>query len=196
MKNAFFAILLCACATAVTAQQTLSFGPVVGVNFSKISDVRNAEFNTGFAGGAQLTYSDVNKWGLGAAVLYSREGVDVQSNGAEVATNLTYIRVPLKAYLFFRKNEDAFRPKIFLGPSLGFLVDSDVKVDGNEIDIEGSYNKFDFGVTAGIGFNARITQGTWFNLDAGYTYGLLDVADSANGGNRNIGITAGVLFGF
>ncbi len=196
MKNAFFAILLCACAMAATAQQTLSFGPVAGVNFSTISDVRNSEFNTGFAGGAQLTYSDVNNWGLGAAVIYSREGVDVEAGGAEASTNLTYLRVPLKGYVFFRKNEDAFRPKIFFGPSLGFLMDSDVKVSGAEIDLEDSYNKFDFGLTAGLGFNARITQGTWFNLDAGYTYGLLDVADNADGANRSIGITAGVLFGF
>lgn len=196
MKNLIIVVLLSCCAIAATAQQTLSFGPVIGANFAKISDVNNSEFNMGVAAGGQLTYSNENNWGLGVAVLYSREGVDVQSAGNESAINLTYLRVPLKGYLFFRQNEDRFRPKIFLGPSIGFLVDSDAKFNGDEVDIKGAYNEFDLGVMAGIGFNARIAEGTWFNFDAGYTYGLLDVADSADGGNRNIGLAAGVLFGF
>jgi len=196
MRNVFFAALFCLSAAALKAQQTLSFGPVVGANFSKISDVGGSEFNTGVAAGGQLIYSDVNNWGIGGAILYSREGVDVQSGKTEGSTNLTYLRIPIKGYWFFRKNEDNFRPKIFLGPSFGFLVDADAKFGGDEIDIEGVYNKFDLGLTAGLGFNARISEGIWFNFDAGYTYGLLDVADTTDGKNRNIGVTAGVLFGF
>jgi outer membrane protein W len=122
--------------------------------------------------------------------------VDIQSGGNESAINLTYLRIPLKGYLFFRKNGDRFRPKVFIGPSFGFLVDSDAKFNDVEVDIKDVYNKFDLGLLAGLGFNARISEGTWFNFDAGYTYGLLDVADNANGGNRNIGLSAGVLFGF
>lgn len=196
MKNLFFAALLCFGAAALNAQQTLSFGPVVGVNFSKISDVSNSEFNTGLAAGGQLIYSDVNNWGIGGAILYSREGVDVQSGREEGSINLTYLRIPIKGYWFFRKNEDTFRPKIFFGPSLGFQLDADAEYNGDEVDLKDAYNKFDFGLTAGAGFNARISEGIWFNFDAGYTYGLLDVADTADGQNRNIGVTAGVLFGF
>lgn len=192
MKNAFFSILFCACAAVLNAQETLSIGPVVGINFSKITDVRNAEFNPGFTGGAQLTYSDINNWGVCAAMLYSQEGVDVGSSGTE----LTYLRIPLKGYWFFRDNEDVFRPKIFAGLSLGLLLDSDVKYGNTEVDVQNSYNGFDLGVSVGAGFNARIATGTWFNFDAGYTHGLLDVADNFNGKNRNIGVTAGVLFGF
>ncbi|MBI1226728.1 MAG: outer membrane beta-barrel protein [Bacteroidetes bacterium] len=196
MKNLIIAVLICCSAVAATAQETLSFGPVVGINFSTISDVKNSEFNTGFAAGGQLIYSNVNNWGVGGAILYSREGVDVQANGVEGATNLTYLRIPLKGYWFFRKNEDRFRPKIFVGPSIGILLDSDAKYGDTEIDIKDTYNTFDLGLMAGAGFNARIAEGTWFNFDAGYTYGLLDVADNTDGSNRNIGITAGVLFGF
>ena len=68
MRNVLFALLifLSAIVTA-SAQETLSFGPVVGVNFAKISNSSEAdtEFNTGFAAGAQLTYSNENNWGLG-----------------------------------------------------------------------------------------------------------------------------------
>lgn len=197
MRNVFFATLFCCVgALALNAQETLSFGPIVGANFSKISDVDDSEFNTGLAAGGQLIYSNVNNWGIGGAVLYSREGVDLQSGKVEASTNLTYLRIPIKGYWFFRKNEDTFRPKIFLGPSFGFLLDSDFKVNGDEVDIEDGYNKFDLGLMAGLGFNARIAEGIWFNFDAGYTYGLLDVSDTADGKNRNIGVTGGVLFGF
>ncbi len=197
MKNLFFAILLLASANLLNAQQTLSFGPVIGANFATISDVDGSEFNTGFMGGAQLTYSDVNNWGIGGAILYSREGVDVQVGNVEGATNLTYVRIPVKGYWFFRTNEDRFRPKLFVGPSIGILVDSDAKFNNVEVDIKDTYNTLDLGLTAGLGFNARISEsGTWFNFDAGYTHGLLDVADNTDSKNRNLSVTAGILFGF
>ena len=196
MKNLIIAVLVCCSAAAVSAQEILSFGPVIGVNFSKISDVNNSEFNTGFAGGAQLVYSNVNNWGLGGALLYSQEGVAVKVNGQEGSTNLDYLRIPLKAYWFLGKYGDTFRPKLFVGPSIGILLKAESKYAKSEVDVKSSFNSLDLGLTAGAGFNARITEGTWFNFDVNYTYGLLDVAKNANGGNRNLGVAAGVLFGF
>ncbi len=199
MKNVFAALILCFGAAAISAQETLSFGPVIGANFSRISDIGNGvdvKFKPGLVAGGQLTYSSVNNWGIGAAVLYSREGVKTDNRGAESKINLTYIRVPLKGYFFFRDNEDNFRPKIFAGPSLGILLDADSKSGDVEVDMGDAYNTFDLGLTAGAGLNARIMEGTWFNLDIGYTYGILDVAENADGSNRGITATAGVAFGF
>jgi Outer membrane protein beta-barrel domain len=197
MRNSFFAFLLCLSAAALHAQQTLSFGPVLGANFSKISDVDNAEFNTGLAAGGQLVYSNENNWGLGGALLYSREGVDISAGQFEGETNLTYLRVPLKGYLFFRENEDRFRPKVFIGPSIGILLNAETKVGGNEIEVKDAYNSFDLGLTAGAGFNARLSEsGTWLNLDLGYTHGLVDVAKNGKGSNRGISAMMGVMFGF
>ena len=199
MKNVLFALLICCGATAISAQETLSFGPVVGANFAKISNSGpvDTEFNIGFAAGAQLIYSNENNWGLGGAVLYSREGVDVTSGTTEGETNLTYIRIPLKGYLFFRENEDNFRPKIFIGPSIGILLDADAKVGDTKFEVKDAYNTFDLGLTAGAGFNARLSEGTWLNFDLGYTHGLLDVAENGDdGSNRNISAMVGVLFGF
>ena len=129
--------------------------------------------------------------------MYSREGADATANNIETSTNLTYIRVPLKGYLFFRENEDRFRPKIFIGPSIGFLLDADREVGDDKFEVKDDFNTFDLGLTAGAGFNARLSEsGTWFNFDAGYTHGLLDVAKEGDGANRTITLTAGVLFGF
>ena len=199
MKNAISVLLLCLGAAFVSAQETLSFGPVAGANFSRLSDIGggvDVEFKPGLVAGGQLTYSNVNNWGIGAAVLYSREGVKTDNQDVETKTNLTYIRVPLKGYFFFRDNDDNFRPKIFAGPSFGILLDADSKTGEVETDLGDVYSTFDLGLTAGAGLNARIVEGTWFNLDIGYTYGLLDVAENADGSNRGIAVTAGVAFGF
>ncbi len=197
MKNVFFALMLFFSTLSLQAQQTLSFGPIVGANFSKISDIDNSEFNTGVTAGGQLTYSNENNWGLGVGLLYSREGVDITAGSLEGETNLTYLRIPLKGYLFLRENEDRFRPKLFLGPSIGILLDGDSKLGGNEIDVKDNFNTFDLGIMVGAGFNARLSEsGTWFNFDVGYTHGLLNVAENgADGANRGITATVGVLFG-
>jgi Outer membrane protein beta-barrel domain len=197
MKNVFFALMLCLCTISLHAQQTLSFGPIVGANFSKISDIDNSEFNTGLAAGGQLTYSNENNWGLGVGLLYSKEGVDVTSGLVEGETNLSYLRIPLKGYLFFRDNEDRFRPKLFLGPSIGIMLNADTKVGGTEFDVKDNFNTLDLGLMIGTGFNARLSEsGTWLNFDLGYTHGLLNVAENgADGANRGITATLGVLFG-
>ncbi len=194
MKNALFALLICLTATAASAQQVLSFGPVVGVNFSKLSDSSPAdtEFNTGLAAGAQLTYSSINKWGLGISALFSREGFDAATG----STDLTYVRIPLRGYLFFGENGDAFRPKLFFGPSLGFLAKAESELAGNKFDSKNAYNSFDLGLAIGAGFNARMSEGIWFNFDLGYTHGLMDLPKNANGENRTIAALVGVMFGF
>lgn len=199
MKNLIFALLLCLSTAAVTAQESISFGPVVGVNFSKMADVAgDTEFKTGFVIGGQLTHSNINNWGVGGAILYSKEGVDIISNGVETEVGLTYLRVPVKGFVFFRDFEDAFRPKIFAGPSFAYLLGSETNIAGSndEVDTKDMYKSFDLGLTIGTGFNARIAEGTWFNFDAGYTHGLLDVSEFGDASNRGFTVTAGVAFGF
>lgn len=200
MKNVITALLLCFSAFGLTAQESISFGPMIGLNFSQISDVKggSSEHKTGFVAGAQLTHSHINNWGIGAALLYSQEGVDVVQGGQTTEIGLTYLRLPIKGFIFFRDNEDNFRPKIFAGPSFAFLVDSETEIEGTDQEIETRdlYNKFDLGLALGAGFNVRLAEGTWLNFDAGYTYGLLDVAKSGDGANRGIAVTTGVAFGF
>lgn len=201
MKNVTIALLLFFCTAGLTAQESISFGPMVGLNFSQISDVKggSSEHKTGFVAGAQLTHSHINNWGIGAALLYSQEGVDIVQNSQTTEVGLTYLRLPVKGFIFFRDNADSFRPKIFAGPSFAFLLDSETEIEGTDQEVEtrDMYNKFDVGLALGAGFNVRLAEGTWLNFDAGYTYGLLDVAESGNdGANRGIAITTGVAFGF
>ena len=114
----------------------------------------------------------------------------------ETSTDLTYLRLPLRGYLFLGKYGDSFRPKFFAGPTIGVLLNAESKYGDNKTDVKSAFNDFDLGLAIGAGFNARIAEATWFNLDACYTHGLLDVAENTDGSNRNIGVMAGVLFGF
>lgn len=199
MKNLFLTLALCLGTAGIFAQQSLSMGPVVGLNFAKVSDFGNVdtEFRTGLALGGQLTYSTIYNWGIGGALLYSQEGVTANFAGEKSTLSLTYLRIPLKGFIFFGDNEGSFRPKIFFGPSFAFLLDANAEVGREEVGVKDDYNPFDVGVTAGLGFNARIVRSTWFNFDAGYTHGLLDVAQNGDdGGNRVFTVTAGVAFGF
>ncbi len=200
MKNLLLILLISTIGIRAAAQESISFGPVAGVNFSNISDMPGTtEHNTGLVLGAQLTHSHINNWGIGVAVLYSKEGVAWNAPAGKTHINQTYLRIPLKGIIFFRGNEDAFRPKIFFGPSFALLLDSDTEIAGGEkFETKDNYKTIDLGLMAGAGFNARLTEGIWLNVDAGYTYGLLDISDesTSEASNRNIGVTAGIAFGF
>ncbi|MBK8111459.1 MAG: hypothetical protein IPK46_14605 [Saprospiraceae bacterium] len=54
--------------------QTLSIGPIAGINYSKISNITNAEYQTGLAAGAFANYSINEKFGLGIKALFSQLG--------------------------------------------------------------------------------------------------------------------------
>ncbi|MDQ3015693.1 MAG: PorT family protein, partial [Bacteroidota bacterium] len=53
---------------------------------------------------------------------------------------------------------------------------NDTKVDKDQ------YNGFNFGVTGGLGFNARVASRIWLNADLRANLGLTDLSD---GGDKN-----------
>ena len=112
--------------------------------------------------------------------------------------NLNYIQAPILATFFFGRFGDKLRPKVFLGPSLNFLVGARDK-NGNNINGDANnriYNPFDLGLTFGGGLNYRLQRKIWLNLDVRYGLGLLDVArnDTQNVKNNNWGFNAGLSF--
>jgi hypothetical protein len=125
-------------------------------------------------------------------------------NAGEDADNktvlrLNYIRVPLQGIYFFGKYGERVRPKIFLGPSFGFLVGgkSTVYSNGDEIAEEKAkelVKGLDFGAIAGAGLNVRIAPATWLNADISYYHGFANIAEIDDMKNRNLGINIGVTF--
>lgn len=189
-------VLLPLCTNAQEKDRVWSFGPEVGVNFSKYGkDASESDFRTGVLLGLGVTYSIENTSGFTAKVLYSQKGAKF----GDIKQSLRYIEVPVIGRVFFNR-EGVFRPNIFIGPSFNFLTGVTSKEgDGDAVKLDNFkdvYNTFDFGVTGGIGFNWLIADETRIIIDGRYTHGLSDIS-KAEGSviNQAISVSAGVTFG-
>jgi hypothetical protein len=201
--KSFLTITFLAVAASVNAQSYFSMGPSVGFQHSWISfdhpESTSNVFHPGFNAGVSMVYSTESHFGLGADLKYSQEGVTVQTDVLNVKTetdlNTSYIRAPFRLIYFFGDYGNAIRPKLFAGPTVAFLVSA----KSEAVDVKESTNSFDAGVHGGVGLNVRLMPNIWLNTDITYTQGLSDVTENDvddKNHNGNIGINAGVLFGF
>lgn len=201
MKRIFLPIFFCIisifllCTNPASAQLTqsnFSIGPRIGVNFSNVSDPEEAELLTGLVLGLTSTYSINENSGITVDALYSREGYEIVGTGI----NLNYLRIPVLYNIFFGELGQKFRPKVFLGPQLGFLMTAKV----GESDIKYDMNKFSFGLGAGLGFNYRIGSRVWLNTDLRSYFDLNKISDNAidypeEPRIRNIQLSVGIAWG-
>lgn len=184
-------ILSIACLTMNA--QTLSIGPMIGANSSSIS-VSNANDNnkrlTGLSAGVFANYSVNEKIGINIKALFSQMGV--ADSDSDQSLRLNYVQIPLTGVYFFGQTGDKFRPKVFLGPYVGFLMSA--KVD--DVDVKSYYKSIDFGGQVGLGFNYSLKSRTWLNVDAGYAAGFSNIIDSNNGDGKNNAISVNVGLSF
>lgn len=175
---------------AVNAQSKFSIGPSAGFGHTWVSNTNNTQFKLAANAGLSLVYSATQHFGIGLDAKYSYEGV---KTGSANALDLNYFRFPLKAIYFFNDYGNALRPKIFAGPSFGFL--SSAKANG--ADVKNQFNSSDIGITGGVGLNYRLAQKTWFNADISYLNGLSNITKNASSKNynRNLQLNVGVNFG-
>lgn len=202
MKKIFFVLVLFGAALGVQAQVN-SLGPTAGFNYAWLSEPDNADARPSFNVGLTYNYSIFESAGIGIKARYSQEGAKTKIGNRTFTSALNYIRVPLEFYYYFGQLEDDFRPKIFAGPSLAFLIGgkTDVAIGETtaEVDSKDLYEPFDFGLQAGAGFNYRLAEMTWLNFDVAYTHGFMNVLGQNSGSdakNRLVNVNLGVAFGF
>lgn len=198
MKNCIILLLAVTLfATRAQAQENVSIGPIVGVSIANFrGDVANNDWKPGLTVGGFYNYSSETGFGFSGQLLFTQMGAQTNNKTGEI--NLNYIQAPLLATFFFGQYGDKVRPKIFLGPSLNFLVGARDK-DGNNLNGDSNnraYSPFDLGLTFGAGINIRLQEKIWLNLDARYGLGLIDVTKDGNSNvkNNNFGINAGLSF--
>lgn len=185
--------------------QNVSLGPTVGFGHSWITNLGgDAAFHPSFNIGGSLVYSSNAHLGFGADLKFSREGAKLKSGSGAVAgtINNDYLRIPLKVIYFFNQYGNPVRPKISLGPTLGFLVGGKTTYEtssgSHETDTKDYYKNFDFGLQGSAGINFRLARNTWLNTDLSYYQGLTDVVKNNSGEaskNGNIGVNVGLTFG-
>jgi len=102
--------------------KAFSIGPSGGLGHSFMYPYITRGMFLGSNLGVMSIYAPWEHWGIGLDVRYSMEGSKTRSLEGPRETDLDYVRVPIKGIYFFKHQEDDLRPKITLGPSLGFLA--------------------------------------------------------------------------
>jgi hypothetical protein len=184
-------------------EKIISVGPVVGFGHSGVRNVGYDDiFKPSWNAGLTMNYSSWEHIGLSVDLFYSKEGGRYQmNNGNEIDLTLHYVRLPIKLAFFMGDYTNDFRPKFTIGPSVGFLIDDSFEVsgDGSRAGINSNfdqedYNNIDFGGQATIGFNYKMAERIWLNVD-GYYYQGLSRIDDLSHYNADFGLRAGVAFG-
>ncbi|RDB05158.1 porin family protein [Runella aurantiaca] len=198
MKKGIFVLSMFATffSSEVIAQKNVSFGPIVGVNFSKLTGNQlYSDWKTGSTAGIFINYSGESRFGVNGQLLYSRMGGE-SPNGASKG-HLDYLQIPIMGTYYLNGRGNKFRPKVMLGPYIGFLLKA---VNENDVSInpEGAtrpYKGVDGGAAMGAGFNYAIGRMVWLNADVRYNLGLTQVMNTVSDvHNRSWGINVGLSF--
>ncbi len=184
------------------AQNTTSLGIKGGVNLANFrgEDVEDFDNRTAFNLGLVLNYSVAEKVGLSLEADYSSQGAKLDLAGIESTTKLDYIRTTLLFNYFMGTNEMTIRPKLFVGPYLGFLTSAQGKVgEGNYDDSsDGVYKSMDFGGSFGAGLHLKVGEKIWLTPDVRYNLGFTNIydagSDDISGRNGVLSVNLGLTF--
>jgi|JI8StandDraft_1071087.scaffolds.fasta_scaffold04742_10 hypothetical protein len=188
-------------ALAQDSDNSLRVGIKGGLNVSNlyVEDVDDENPRYGFHLGVytQLFESDV--FAIQPEILYSTRGTrttyDVVGFEGDVKFNLNYLDIPVLAV--FKLGDDA---EIHVGPYFGYLISASEDIDGDFDDYEeldrDDYAAWDYGLSAGVGFNVGAVQ-----IGARYNYGLKKIAESdgaeaALGDSKNSNAQVYIAFNF
>ena len=211
MRKVFFALVISAISVVSYSQSNslginAGFGKSAIKNFDKYYGLTNTEFMPHGNVGLSYIHSTHTNFGFGADVKYSWEGAKGENKtlDREQTLSLQYIRIPVKLMYFFGKYGERVRPKIYAGPSMGFLVaaEEETEINNNSIerDVKNDFNGFDIGIVGGAGINYRLVKNTWFTADLNYYNSFRDIRNENSGGtprlsNNTLALNVGVNWG-
>lgn len=162
--------------------------------------------HTGFFAGPYISIPIGDVMSVEPALYYSQKGyelkgalnikgVDLLGANAKAILNSQYIDVPV----VLKANLKGFQ--IFAGPQISYLTKADFKATAgvlgfnllnSKMDATNQFNRWDAGVTAGIGY--QLPKGV--NIMASYDYGLskVDANKSLNSYNHSVKVGIGMSF--
>ena len=221
MRRILIILLASLLATGVEAQieqprNILEVGFAGGLNMNKIElqPTMRQTFLNGMNGGMSLRYTSEKYFSMICAAQMEinfaqrgwKEDFDDETGNSYTRT-LNYIEVPLLAHLSWGKEQKGFQFFINLGPQFGFFINDSEEytgewtpeerpesirpIYGKEVE-----NKFDYGITGGLGVELKTKAGNFF-IEGRYYYGLSDIYgnskidDFGRSANQTISIRAG-----
>lgn len=198
---------------------TLGFGTMIyaqneatgikgGLNLSSLSTDGNDDSNLkmGFHAGVFTKIPFTESLSIQPELLYSGKGIKINYDESTIAHgdskfNLNYIDVPVK--LILNLSEDF---EFQLGPYFSYLVNANTETEaeffGGELDTEDEldrdhFNTFDYGLTAGIGFDLDpVIFGMNYNVGLKQVAKDDDISYDLLGDAKNMVIQAYVGFKF
>lgn len=148
----------------------VSFNPSVAQNF----DVR-------YKGGITVRYINLKYFGIQGELNYSQQGwSETSAEGVIYSHRFDYLELPILAHLYFGKKNTKFF--INLGPEIRYMVaDSSTEpfANGGVQQTKPIENRFDYGITGGLGVEFRTKKAGAFQLEARYHFGLANVYNAS-----------------
>ena len=154
--------LLCLSTIALQAQFTP--GIKGGLNVTDISNLNGDNRISGHVG-LFLHHTINSNWCVQPELLYSGQGQKYMTNTGERTITLSYIQVPVMVQ-YYPVKQLYFE----FGPQVSFLTAAHSKGSGDDkVEVDGAYNKADFGVNVGLGVAATSNIGFYGRYNAGLT---------------------------
>jgi hypothetical protein len=221
MKNKILLIISVLISSVSFGQTTPSFGVKAGVlssgmrgdavdNFKNILDFTNGKITTkdytGFFAGGYGNIPMSENFSFEPGIYYSLKGYELDGSlslkgldflgaNAKAILQSQYVDIPV----LLKGNFGGFQ--IFAGPQISYLASANLKTTAGVLginllnktmDVTSQFNRWDVGVTGGIGY--QFTNG--LNISASYDYGLskADANQNVNAYNRAIKVGIGINF--
>ncbi len=221
MKNKILLILFIGLSTYTFAQAPVKPGIRAGLssttmrgdavnNLSELLDFTNGmvktSSRTGFYAGGYVNVPLDNTLSFEPGLYYTQKGYQLKGElnikgleflGANAKAQLQsqYLDIPL----LLKANVGGFQ--IFVGPQFSYLMKADLRTTAGvlgfslldkKLDATSQFNRWDAGVTGGIGFNLSKN----INVTASYDYGSQKVDANKNVSAYNSGFKIGIGVGF
>lgn len=156
--------------------QGISFGPRVGMNISKLTNI-HSDAKLGLNIGAFFTGYFTKSVGIEVAAMFSQEGakyytdVPALGNHIDVKTRLNYINFPVvvKVRLLGGLN-------VYAGPQFGLLASARNVYDKMTYDVKDYFKTLNMSGVVGVGY--RFNGG--FDIGVNYNFGFAKATSNSN----------------
>lgn len=217
LKRLIAAVFIVCCAAIGTKAQThyvshVWIGAQGGMTMSQVTfspSVRES-FVNGFTGGVSFRYAEERHVGIQAELNVTQRGwkEDFEEHPFAYQRQLTYVEVPVMTHIFFgsRKVKCFFN----LGPVLSYMIGENITADfdyNNPLVVPdfpvanrsieqlsmAVKNKFDYGITGGVGVEFVVKKRHCLSLEGRYYFGLGNIYPASKkdvfGASRNTSIS-------
>lgn len=151
-------------------------------------------FNLGFTGGVMVRYMEENHFGLIGEINFVQRGWKENFEGApyNYRRTLNYIELPVFAHIFFGRRGKFFfnagpQVALYLGDKVNANFNPDEMQSLSDFPIRNRTNtqmlltvsqKFDYGISAGLGGEFNLNKKNSLSIEARFYYGLGNVFPS------------------